>query len=166
MEEEKTPVFEEVSLVLLEAGDRFLFLKLPHDGDAHGKWTIPGGRMTSGDNDSTPIRERVWEQTGIVTMEMEKLGEFTEGKYHVHLYYTSLVRDPKCISMKHSNEYTAFAFLTRKEIESHFSNIMPLRLSDNVNPKPVCIDDYTRAVQNAIRNFLPRAHTIKAKLTA
>lgn len=86
------PVIQCVGALVYDAAGRLLLIRRGHEPD-RGRWSLPGGRVESGESDADAVRREVLEETGLPVEVGDLVGSVELAGVHGA---TAQVRDYRC----------------------------------------------------------------------
>ena len=119
--------YVEVSACYVEIEGSLLLLQCSQEKEEHGAWGVPAGKIEKGETPHAAACRELWEETGILTEEMDRIlsiGTLYIHKpniqYVYHMFKVGLDSKPSIVlSKEHSN----YKWATREEMSQ-----MPLML--------------------------------------
>jgi len=95
---------KEVACVVLQNEDQEYLLVY---NKKYGKWQFPGGKLEKDETSEAAARREIWEETNLITNNLEKIGEktfYVNGWWKLYFYQTSqysgeiVIKEPETIS--------------------------------------------------------------------
>lgn len=150
----ETERFREVSWVLLETNQGFLFLQRSADDSfLPGKWALPGGHIEPNETPLVAGVREFEEEAGIPVKDkdLELRTVFEIDNYRIHLF---AVRMDGPVEVKMSKEHSTYLFMSKESANRALEGKEYNPLGCARRDAPHIADDFTTATQRVIREFL------------
>ena len=71
--------------IVFDSSGRLLLVRRGH-APGKGLWSLPGGRVETGENDTEAVMRELREETGLAVRPLTLAGTLTRGQYEIHDY--------------------------------------------------------------------------------